>query len=88
MELEQYAAILGPERTMMNAGRPAGVGVRSKARRPFLVLRVSDGEIPRDQIDLLPIVVHEGLGGIGARPESKEARAASRLAVLIEPAGK
>src|SRR5258708_34325531 len=87
VKLEQHAAFLRSEGAMANPGRPAGVGVWSKGRRARSVLRIIGGEVPRDQIDLFPIVVHERHGGARARLESKETRPVSHLVVFIESSG-
>src|SRR5262245_13332496 len=87
MNLVQQAAAVGFERPVMDAGRPARIGRRLDALATLAVLVVADDEVAGDQVDLLPMVVHERCGGVGPRLEPQQPRAASHLAGLVEVAG-
>src|SRR5258706_11943060 len=86
MDFEQQAALLGFERTMMNAGRAAGIG-RAEEGLAALALRVAaDDEIAGEEINLLPMIVHKGRRGVDARIEAQQPRAAAHLLPLVDVA--
>src|SRR5262249_41133053 len=51
------------------------------------LLIVADDQVAGQEIDLLPVIVHEGRDGVDAWREAQEPRAASHLARLVEVAG-
>src|SRR5215475_15609744 len=80
VERIQQAAAVRLERPVVNARRPAGIG---RGVEPFATLSlrvVADDEVARDQIDLLPMVVHERRGGVDARIEAQQPGAAAHFA--------
>jgi hypothetical protein len=86
VELIEQAAAIRLERPVINARRPAGIG-RGVERFAALSLRVvADDEVAGDQIDLLPMVMHERRGGVDAGLEAQQSGAAAHLTVLVEVA--
>src|SRR5215475_350716 len=86
VELIEQAAAIRLEWPVINARRPAGIG-RGGERFAALSLRVvADDEVARDQIDLLPMVVHERRGGVDAGIEAQQPCAAAHLAAFVEVA--
>src|SRR3954470_19199378 len=68
----------------MHAGRPAGVGRREGLLAAATLLVVADDQVPLHDIHLLPVIVHERLGGVRARLDLQEPRAAAALIHLVE----
>src|SRR5258708_27759667 len=86
MDFEQQAALLGFERPVMNAGRAARIG-RAEEGLAALALRVAaDDEIAGEKINLLPMIVHKGRGGVAARIKAQQPRAAAHLLSLVDVA--
>src|SRR5262245_64196082 len=71
----------------MHAGRAAGIGRGEGLFTALPLLVVADYEIALHHVDLLPVVVHEGLGGEGAGLDLEEPRAAAALRRLVEIRG-
>src|SRR5216683_544829 len=86
VELIEQAAAIRLERPVINARRPAGIG-RGVERFTALSLHVvANDEVAGDQIDFLPMVMHERRGGVDAGLEAQQPGAAAHLAVLVEVA--
>src|ERR1700752_2252096 len=81
------AAVARSEGAVVHAGRAAGVGRGEGLLAALPLPVVSDNEIALDHVDLLPVVVHERLGGEGAGLDPEKARAAAALARLVEVRG-
>src|SRR5690348_9282352 len=84
MDLVEDAAALGGERTVLHARRPAGVGRRVALLAATPLGIVADDQVALRDVDLLPVIVHEGLGGKRARLDLQQPRAATALAYLVE----
>ena len=69
------------------ARRAAGIGAGGKTLAAPAFGIVADGQIARNQIDLLPIVVDEGCGREHPRRKPQEPGAAAIAALLVERAG-
>src|SRR5262249_57487945 len=83
VELVEQAAAIRLERPVINARRATGIG-RGVERFAALSLRVvADDEVARDQIDLLPMVVHERRGGVNAWIEAQHPGAPAHPAALL-----
>src|SRR6266446_2865625 len=87
MHLEEKAACFRFERPVKRPRRAAGVGVGTEAGTAFAVPVVADDQVARDEIHLLPVIVHEGLGGMHARGEPQVTRAEAALGLLVEEPG-
>src|SRR5262245_46803985 len=86
VNLIEEAAALRLERAVVDARRPAGIGGRVERFAAFALLIVADDEIAGDQIDLLPMVVHERRGGEDTGLDAQETGAAAHFARLVEVA--
>src|SRR5271166_1114323 len=86
VDLVEQAAAIGFERPVMDARRAAGIGRRVEGLTALALLVIADDEVARNQVHLLPVIVHEGRSGVHAGFEAQEPRAASHLAVLVEVA--
>ncbi len=86
MDLVEHAAVLRLERAVNGAGRAASIGRGRERFAAFALLVIADGEIAGQEIDLLPVVVHERRGGVDARVEAQQPRAATHLLFLVEVA--
>src|SRR4051812_16872608 len=75
VDLVEHAAGLGLEGPVMDAGRTARVGRRLERLAALALRIVADDEVARDEIDLLPVIVHERRGRVGAGVELQQARA-------------
>src|SRR5437667_11067898 len=87
VDLVQDAPAFRGKRPMVHAGRPAGIGgceALLAALAPFVV---AADEVALHHVDLFPVVVHERLGGEGARLDLQQARAAAALRLLVEVLG-
>src|SRR6266851_1211804 len=84
VDLVEHAAFLGLEGAVMDAGRTARIGRRLERLAALALRVVADDQIAGDEIDLLPVIVHEGRGGVGAGLELQEPRAAAHLLRLVE----
>src|SRR5882757_5007963 len=69
---------------MIGARWPGSVGIWSVRRPAFTSLVVADGEIPRDEVNFLPVFVHEWLGGVDAGRKAEQTRARAALVVFVE----
>src|SRR3954470_16451299 len=87
VDLVEDAAAVRSERTVVHARRPAGVGGREALLAAFAFLVVADDEIALHYVDLLPMVMHERLGGEGAGVDLEQARAAAFLRLLVQVRG-
>src|SRR4051794_11235841 len=87
MDLEQRAAAVRLERAVRRAGRPTRVGAGRKILAALALRIVAHGEVAVQQVDLFPIFVDEGIGGVDPRLEAQQARAAARPGFLVEAAG-
>src|SRR6185312_9922507 len=81
------AAVARGERAVVQAGRAAGVGRREGLLAAPALLVVAHHQIALHDVDLLPMVVHEGLGGERAGVDLEQARAAAALGRLVEVRG-
>src|SRR5262249_54884658 len=86
MYFEQQATALGFERAMWRAWWPARIGVGTEADATVAVLIVTDDQIARQQIDLLPVFVHERLHRVHAGREAQMAGSMTALRLLVEEA--
>src|SRR5919201_1086555 len=84
VNLVEHAAALGLERAVVDARRPAGIGRRVEGFAAFALRIVADDEIAGNQIDLLPMVVHERRGREDAGLDAQETGAASHFARFVE----
>ena len=75
------------ERPVIDAGRAHRVGVARKFLPAAAVLIIADDQVARHQKDLLPIVVNERLGRIGAGREAQQPGTVAALGLLVEHAG-
>src|SRR5437868_3659592 len=87
MDLVEDAAALGGERAVVRARRPTGVGGRKTLLAAAALRIVADDEIALRDVDLLPVVVHERLGGVRAGLDLEESRAAAALFHFVEIGG-
>src|SRR5437667_3765816 len=87
VDLVKNAPASGCERTVMHAGRPAGIGVCEALLAALALPVVAHHEVALHDIDLFPVVVHERLGGEGAGLDLQQARAAAALRLLVEIRG-
>src|SRR5688500_15665672 len=87
VDLVQDAAAAGGERAVVHARRPAGVGGREALLAALALLVVAHHEVALHHVDLLPMVVDEGLGGESAGLDLQEPRAAAGLRLLVEVGG-
>src|SRR5258706_2546459 len=87
VDFEQRAAGVRLERAVHRAGRAAGIGAGREILAALALRIVADRQIAVHQIDLLPIFVDEGLGGVGAGLEPEQARAAAAAMLLVQAAG-
>src|SRR5262249_41115096 len=87
VDLVQQAALRGLERTVIDARRPACVARRLDEFDAPALRVIADDEITGHKVHLLPVIVHEGRGGVGAGREAQEPRAASHLARFVEVTG-
>src|SRR5215510_13490517 len=67
------------ERSVIDPGRPAGVGRRPERLATLSLGIVADDEVPRDEIDFFPMIVDERCGGVSPGVELQEPRAAARF---------
>src|SRR5216684_8173586 len=80
----QDAAAPGRERPVVHAGRPAGISGCKALLAALALLVVADHQIALHHVHLLPMIVHERLGGERSRLDLQEPRAAALLAGFIE----
>src|SRR5438552_1337493 len=78
------AAALGRERAVMHARRTAGIGRREGLLAAASLRVVADDQVAVHNVDLFPVIVHEGLGRKGAGLDLEEPRAAAFLRRLVE----
>src|SRR5580704_3523099 len=69
---------------MHGARWPAGVGVWRIAFASVAVRVVADDQIPRNQVDLLPVVVDKRRSGVNTGSKSQMPRAEAALVLLIQ----
>src|SRR5262245_27818958 len=87
MNLEQHAAAGRFERTVMDARWSARIGRRLETLTALALRIIADDQVAGEQINLLPMVVHERRRGVDAGREAQQPRAAAHLARLVEIAG-
>src|SRR2546428_5438536 len=87
VDLVEDAAALGREWTVVHARRPAGIGRGERLLSALALLVVADDEVALHHVDLLPMVVHEGLGGERPGLDLQQPRAAAFLVRLIQVRG-
>src|SRR5438876_926089 len=75
------------EWTVINTGRPTRVGRRRERLSAVPGSVVADDKVARNQVDLLPVIVHEGRGRPSARQEAEQPRPAAGLPFFVEIAG-
>jgi hypothetical protein len=68
---------------MGSTGWSTGVSIRLKCLATHSILIIAYSQVARDQINLFPVVVDEGLTGINARFETKEACATSTFPIFV-----
>src|SRR2546421_11911148 len=84
VDFVEDAATPGGERPVVHARRTAGIGRREGLLAAAALRIVADDQVAVHHVDLFPVIVHEGLGGIGAGLDLEEARAAALLPRLVE----
>src|SRR3954470_1761395 len=84
VDFVEDAAPMRGERSVPHAGRPAGVGGREALLTALPLLVVADDQVALHDVHLLPMVMHERLGGKRARVDLEESRAASLLRLLVQ----
>src|SRR3569623_1926060 len=84
VDLVQHAAFVGPERAVIGTRRPARIGRRLERLTAFALVVVADDEIALEQVNLLPVIVHERRGGVDAGLETQQPRSAAHLVLLVE----
>src|SRR5687768_18621458 len=87
VNFEQQAAVDGFERSVRRMRRSTGIGVGREAFAALTDLVVANGQIARDEIDLLPIVVGERRRCIDAGLETQQAGAGAPMVLFIESPG-
>src|SRR5437899_2130485 len=87
VDLVKNAPASGCERTVMHARRPAGIGRREGLLPALALLVVADDEVALHHVHLLPVVVHERLGGERPWLDLQQASAAAALRLLVEIRG-
>src|SRR2546427_5246798 len=87
VDLVKNASASGCERTVVHAWGPTGIGRREALLAALALLVVADDEVALHHIHLFPVVVHERLGGEGARLDLQQPGAASELVDLVEVPG-
>src|SRR5687768_10856113 len=87
VNLVQDAAAPRGERAVVHPGRPAGVGRREALLAALAVLVVADHQVALHDVNLFPMVVHEGLGGERPRLDLQQPGAAALLALFVEVRG-
>src|SRR5688572_8350811 len=87
VDLVEHAAAARAERAVVHARRSAGVGRREALLAALALPVVADHEVALHQVHLLPMIVHEGLGGECARLDLQQPRAAADLVVLVQVRG-
>src|SRR4051812_15750847 len=84
VDFVENAAPVRGERSMRHAGRPAGVSGREALLAALALLVVADDQVALHHVDLFPVIMHERLGGKGARVDLEQSRAASLLRLLVQ----
>ena len=81
MDLVEQAPRLRAERSVDGARRAAGVGRGGEAFAALALVVAADGEVTRDEVYLLPMVVDERRRREGAGLEPKEPGAGEKVIV-------
>src|SRR6266571_2693680 len=84
MQLEQQAALVRLERPVQRARRAACIGVRTEPGAALAFLVVAHDQIARNEVDLFPVVMHEGFRGMDARREAQVASAKTALVFFVK----
>src|SRR3990170_6371501 len=84
MNLMQDAAAARSERAVVHARWPAGIGRREALLAALALLVVAHDQVALHHVHLLPMVVHEGLGGKRTGLDLQQAGAAAALVLLVE----
>src|SRR5687768_11222610 len=87
VNLVKDAAAARGERAVVHTRRSAGVSRREALLSALALLVVADHEVALHDIDLFPVIVHEGLGGERAGLDLEQPRAAALLRFLVEVGG-
>src|SRR4051794_21278684 len=88
MDFEKHAALLRFERAVMDAWRAAGIGRAMKRLAASALCVAAHDQIAGEEINLLPMIMHKRRGGVDARIEAQQARAASHFFRLVDVARK
>src|SRR6266571_1980799 len=86
--VRSQASGVGPERPVRRPRRAAGVGVGAELLPSLSAPVAADDEVARDEIDLLPVLVHEGHRGVDAGLEAQVSCAKASPLFFVERAGK
>src|ERR1700733_3907820 len=84
MNLQKQAPMLRFKWTMEGARRPACVGVWRKADATITIRVVADDQVTRDKVNLFPIVVDEGRGGVDTGSKAEMPGAKATLVFFIQ----
>src|SRR6266850_2643973 len=87
VDFVEDAAAPGGERPMVHARRTAGVGRCEALLAAAALSVVADDQVAVHYVDLFPVIVDEGLGGIGAGLDLEQPRTAALFMNLVEVAG-
>src|SRR2546427_2823530 len=87
VDLVKNAPASGCERTVMHAGRPAGIGGCEALLAALALPVVAHHQVALHDIDLLPVVVDERLGGKSVGLDLQQPGAAADLVDLVEIRG-
>src|SRR6266702_1431448 len=84
MQLEQQPALVRLARPVQRARRAACIGVRTEPGAALAFLVVAHDQIARNEVDLFPVVMHEGFRGMDARREAQVASAKTALVFFVK----
>src|SRR5215831_1120518 len=87
MNLVEQAAAIRFEWAVINARRSARIGRRFERLAAPALRVIADDQIAGNQINFLPVVVHERRRGVDARSKPQQPRSAAHLARFVEIAG-
>jgi len=87
VDLVKNAPAPGCERTVVHAGRPAGIGGCEALLAAFALPVVAHHQVALHDIDLFPVVMHERLGGKSVGLDLQQPGAAAELVDLVEIRG-
>src|SRR5712692_4700553 len=87
VDLVKNAPASGCERTVVHAGRPAGIGGCEALLAALAPLVVAHHQVALHQVDLFPVIVHERLAGKSVGLDLQQPGAAAELVLLVEIRG-